>query len=238
MHQVLASPSDDPAFAPTEIDDEGVKLLVQRAQRELDRALKAIDAVNLVDARDQGFANALKARRAVALSQAQRLASKAKGTMATRIHGDMHLGQVLVSGGDVVLIDFEGEPSKPLSERRAKTSPLRDIAGMIRSFDYAAATVERTMKQAEGGEGTTRAHALLTRFRLQAEHALLEGYREGIGRSLTDGEFDLLRLFMMEKAAFEIVYEVANRPDWIGTPLCGLATLTEKFAKRPEPALA
>ena len=238
MHRVLASPSDDPAFAPEVFDDEGVKTLVKRAQRDFDSAMRAIETSDFKDPRDQAFAKTLKTRRTTILAQIERLAKRAKGTIATRVHGDMHLGQVLVSGGDVALIDFEGEPSKPLSERRAKWSPLRDVAGMIRSFDYAAATVERAPKQAEGGEGTQRAHALLVRFRLLAEIALLEGYREGTERALTDAEFDLLRLFMMQKAAFEIGYEAANRPDWIGTPLCGLASLTEKFAKRAEPALA
>jgi maltose alpha-D-glucosyltransferase/alpha-amylase len=109
---------------------------------------------------------------------------------------------------------------------------------MIRSFDYAAASVERTSRHAEAGEGSARAQVLLSHFRRAAEHALLEGYREGTGRSLSDGEFDLLRLFMLEKAAYEIGYEAKNRPDWIGTPLCGLNALTEKFAKRAEAALA
>jgi maltose alpha-D-glucosyltransferase/alpha-amylase len=238
MHRILSLPTDDPGFAPEKIDEAGVKVLTKRAQRELERAIKAIETTEFKDARDEGFAKALKSRRASALAQIERLAARAKGTVATRVHGDMHLGQILVSGGDVSIIDFEGEPSKPLDERRAKISPLRDVAGMIRSFDYAAATVERRSKQAEGGEGAVRAGALLIRFRLTAERALLEGYREGLGRSLSDAEFDLLRLFMMEKAAFEIVYEISNRPDWIGTPLCGLAALTERFAKRQEPALA
>ena len=237
MHRILALPSDDPAFAPEHIDADGVKELILRAQREIEKALKAIESLTLSDPRDQAFAKALQARRSQTLSWVERLAAKAKGTIATRVHGDMHLGQVLVSGGDVALIDFEGEPSKPLSVRRAKTSPLRDVAGIIRSFDYAAATVERSMKHA-GDEGAARGHALLTRFRVLAEIALLEGYCDGTGHRLSDGEFDLLRLFMMEKAAFEIAYEVANRPDWISTPLCGLAALTEKFTRRPEPALA
>jgi maltose alpha-D-glucosyltransferase/alpha-amylase len=125
-----------------------------------------------------------------------------------------------------------------MPERRRKSSPLRDVAGMIRSFDYAAATVERSSYHPEGGEGVVRAHELLARFRLLAEIALLEGYRAGLERPLLEKEFELLRLFMVEKAAYEIGYEIANRPDWIGTPLCGLAALTEKFARRQEPALA
>jgi maltose alpha-D-glucosyltransferase/alpha-amylase len=137
-----------------------------------------------------------------------------------------------------MIIDFEGEPSKPLSERRAKMSPLRDIAGLIRSFDYAAANVERTNRHPEGGEGLLRAEALLSQFRLRAEIALMEGYRDGIDRPLSDAEFDLLRLFIIEKAAYEIVYEVANRPDWLSTPLCGLLSVTEKVSKRKEPAYA
>jgi maltose alpha-D-glucosyltransferase/alpha-amylase len=150
----------------------------------------------------------------------------------------MHLGQLLVSGADVMIIDFEGEPSKPLNERRSKMSPLRDLAGMIRSFDYAAANIERTSRQAEGGEGAAKALALLEHFRLRAEIALLEGYRQGTGRPLSDAQFDLLRLFMIEKAAYEIGYEAANRPDWLTTPLCGLAALTDKLSRRAEVAHA
>ncbi|MBV9331572.1 MAG: maltose alpha-D-glucosyltransferase [Alphaproteobacteria bacterium] len=238
MHKVLAEPSDDPAFAPKVIDTAGTAELEARARREIEHAYEAIETLRLQDEKDQALVRTLKARRAGLLAQVRRLAAKGEGRPATRIHGDMHLGQVLLSGADVAIVDFEGEPSKSLEERRAKTSPLRDLAGMIRSFDYAAATVERNAKQAEGGDGTTRAHALLARFRLQAEIALLEGYRDGSGHSLSDAEFDLLRLFMIEKAAFEVGYEAANRPDWIATPLAGLVALTEKLAKRPESVLA
>jgi len=238
MHRVLAGPTEDPAFAPETLSEEGAKVVAKRAQQEFERALDAAGSASSADNRVQDLARSLKQRRTMVLSQIEKLARKAKGTFVTRIHGDMHLGQVLVAGGDIALIDFEGEPSKPLAERRAKMNPLRDLAGMIRSFDYAAATIERSPKQAEGGEGSTRAKALFARFRLLAEIALLEGYREGTGRVLKEEEFDLLRLFMMEKASFEIAYEAANRPDWIVTPLLGLVSLTDKLAKRGEPALA
>jgi maltose alpha-D-glucosyltransferase/alpha-amylase len=238
MHTALARPTENTAFAPEKLDAAAAKAIAAHALAEFDRALAAIESVSFGEARDAARAKALKSRRAAIGAQIGRLAAKAKGTLATRIHGDMHLGQLLVSGADVMIIDFEGEPSKPLAERRSKMSPLRDLAGMIRSFDYAAANVERTSRQAEGGEGAARALSLLEHFRLRAEIALLEGYRQGTGRPLTDGEFDLLRLFMIEKAAYEIVYEAANRPDWLTTPLCGLAALTDKLSKRAEVAHA
>jgi maltose alpha-D-glucosyltransferase/alpha-amylase len=238
MHLALASENEDPAFAPEKVDAAGAKEVARRAVAQFDRALSAIDAIEFNDEQDARRCEALKSRRSSIVTQIERLASKAKGTLATRIHGDLHLGQLLVSGADVMIIDFEGEPSKPLDERRSKMSPLRDLAGIIRSFDYAASSVERTSRQAEGGEGSARAKALLDQFRLRAEIALLEGYRKGARRVLTDGEFDLLRLFMIEKAAYEIAYEAANRPDWLSTPLCGLSALTEKAAKRTEPAYA
>ena len=238
MHAVLAGDSEDPAFAPQRVDAHGAKLIAKRALDELDRALTALGARDFKDERDADRASVLKSRRNAIASQIERLAAKAKGTLATRIHGDLHLGQLLVSGADVAIIDFEGEPSKALDDRRSKMHPLRDIAGLIRSFDYAAASVERTNRHPTGSDGSLRAEALLHQFRLRAEIALLEGYRDGIGRPLTSDEFDLLRLFIIEKAAYEIVYEVANRPDWLSTPLCGLLALTEKTAKRTEPAYA
>ena len=162
------------------------------------------------------------------------LFAKGCGCLRTRIHGDFHLGQVLVSAGDVVIIDFEGEPTKPLAERRAKSSPMRDVAGMIRSFDYAAAITERDRKLASGASGEARAFELLRDFRRLAEDAFLEGYVEGRGEPLTANEKCLIDAFTIEKAAYEIAYEIANRPDWVDVPLRGLASPLERIpAKEP-----
>jgi predicted trehalose synthase len=125
----------------------------------------------------------------------QRLAATPRGTK-TRVHGDLHLGQILVTGDDFVILDFEGEPARPLAERKAKRSPLVDVAGMIRSFHYAAV-----------GENAPDWYTT-------SKRAFLEGYGE-VDRELLD-------LFLLEKCLYEIGYEMNNRPDWVHIPLAGL----------------
>ena len=144
----------------------------------------------------------------------------------------MHLGQVLVAGADTQIIDFEGEPSKSIEQRRDKASPLRDIAGVIRSFDYAAAKVARG-RAAAAPETEARAANLLQRFRNEAASALLAGYAVGAADALPPIDADLLDLFTVEKAAYEIGYEAANRPDWLSVPLNGLAQLADRLLGGP-----
>jgi maltose alpha-D-glucosyltransferase/alpha-amylase len=111
---------------------------------------------------------------------------------------------------------------------------MRDVAGMIRSFDYAAAITERDRKLASGASGEARAFELLRDFRRLAEDAFLEGYVEGRGEPLTANEKCLIDAFTIEKAAYEIAYEIANRPDWVDIPLRGLDSLLERIpAKEP-----
>ena len=129
--------------------------------------------------------------------------------MKTRTHGDYHLGQVLWTGSDFVIIDFEGEPSRSLAERRAKRSPLRDVAGMLRSFHYAAHAAA-----ADGG-------ATAEQWAADSQAAFLAAWREA-APSLAPG-LSLLPLFAAEKALYELAYELNNRPDWIRIPLQALA---------------
>ncbi|MGN6377236.1 MAG: hypothetical protein ACTHMG_17000, partial [Sphingomonas sp.] len=144
-------------------------------------------------------------------------------------HGDLHLGQILVTGNDVMIIDFEGEPKRPLAERRGKDLALRDVAGMLRSFDYAAAVAERARP---AGAETWQAHADegAAMFRARAVEAFLTGYANPHATAEAEAEPEaasetdpLLDLFLIEKAAYEVGYEAANRPDWIGVPAAGLA---------------
>jgi maltose alpha-D-glucosyltransferase/alpha-amylase len=225
MHAILAQPSDDDAFAPEPTRPDDAIALAETVQTQVSSALEALRQAapslppELSDLAGQLFdkAHDLSARIVA-------LASTSVGAQRTRIHGDLHLGQVLIAGGDVMIIDFEGEPARPLEQRRAKQLPLRDVAGMLRSFDYAAARVGRDLPTT-APSAQAKAHAGLERFRSLAAEAFLAGYAEGGGQ--IDGP--LLDLLQLEKSAYEVVYEAANRPDWIEVPLRGLAALAQRL---------
>jgi maltose alpha-D-glucosyltransferase / alpha-amylase len=221
MHSLLAQPSNDPAFAPERTGEEEADALRLRVRGEVETAFELAHRAGAAEA------EALLARRDALLAAVDRLARGSVGTNRTRIHGDLHLGQVLVTGSDVMVIDFEGEPAKSLEERRAKDDPMRDVAGVVRSLDYAAAVVARNLPAAAETE-QERANRVFDEFREQAVAAFLGGYAEVTG--VEAGE--LLDLYLIEKAAYEVRYEAANRPDWIGVPLAGLARIAERLAER------
>ena len=134
---------------------------------------------------------------------------------------------MLVAGDDAIIIDFEGEPLKPLAERRTKSSPLRDVAGMLRSFDYVSGMIARGDLLKKEGEAAVSASRILDEFAETAGQAFLEGYAIGRGTPLTMQEQSLLSVFALEKAAYEIAYEENNRPDWIDLPLRGFIKLAK-----------
>ena len=147
-----------------------------------------------------------------------------------RIHGDLHLGQALVSQGDVYFIDFEGEPARPLEERREKSSPLRDVAGMLRSFDYAAASAILAGGAGQSDIALARKRGIIERFRQVSENGFLAAYAHASellprGAATPQGRSALLNLFLLQKVGYEVAYEAAHRPGWLGVPLRGLAAL-------------
>jgi maltose alpha-D-glucosyltransferase/alpha-amylase len=146
----------------------------------------------------------------------------------TRVHGDFHLGQVLVASGDAYIIDFEGEPATSIAERRAKTSPLRDVAGLLRSIDYAGAAVTEGKGLATAPIDAAQRDRLIEEFRTRASRAFLKEYWATRGGGDV-AERTVLGLFLLEKAAYEIAYEAANRPSWIAVPLGGLSRLTKRI---------
>jgi maltose alpha-D-glucosyltransferase/alpha-amylase len=150
----------------------------------------------------------------------------------TRIHGDYHLGQVLLAKDDWIIVDFEGEPAKPIRQRRAKYSPLRDVAGMLRSIDYALAMALTRLPQAASppSEGVLQFGRM---WRDTAVDAFLSGYHEIVtGATDPSTRRRWLDLFMLEKACYEIVYEVNNRPDWLPIPLRGVAAILDGARNR------
>jgi maltose alpha-D-glucosyltransferase/alpha-amylase len=229
LHQALALASQDPAFAPEVAGEAQAAEWVDSARAQLERAFAALDGV----AEPSPIQQHLQSLRTRIEPVLQRLAASAPGALLTRVHGDFHLGQILVVQDDAYLIDFEGEPARPPEERRAKTSPLRDMAGFLRSLDYAAAMLER----GEGGVAATvdeRTAAFLTAFRQRSGKHFRAAYCRVLHETATpwaprEAVAPLLALFLIEKGAYEIAYEAANRPAWIDVPVRGLAILLDEL---------
>ena len=229
MHTVLAQPSDDPAFAPEEAGEKDIDAWVARATDIVDRAFDLLKAqATWVDETVEARAKQLLSRHQALSKELKRLAASALGTPKTRIHGDFHLGQLLVTSGDIYIIDFEGEPGRPLAERRAKASPLRDVAGLLRSFDYAVAATADPKNVAAARLESDTLNAFLTQLCDSAQAAFLHAYHESIGAKPNS---KLLDFFLIEKAAYELAYEAANRPAWLPIPVEGLVKLTERILR-------
>ena len=145
-----------------------------------------------------------------------------------RVHGDYHLGQILMAGDSYYVIDFEGEPMKDISERIRKYPPEKDIAGMIRSLDYLLQSVFKL-------NGIGGSEEFINSTRVRAENAFVDAYRETVGADLgllgSDPEFAdmMLRMFVAEKSAYELLYELNNRPDWVKVPLNSISRIFREF---------
>ncbi len=236
LHAVLAAPSDDAAFSPEPATQDDSTAWAEGVLAQLDPALDLLSRPrDWPDAAVAVSVSELLERRTALRQLVHELARSAAGALRTRVHGDFHLGQVLVAQGDAVIVDFEGEPARPLSERRAKGSPLRDVAGLLRSFDYAAAVAAQAGANSSAAAAPAeRRVALLEQFRERASGSFLEAYREveraaPVRWAPEDVQAALLDLFLIEKAAYEILYEAANRPTWIGLPLRGLANIADRL---------
>ncbi len=235
LHEVFSQPTDDPAFRPEPVTEADLAGWADGAIEQIDRAMPALRrlAEGPADDGTAAMARDVVAREAQLHGLARRLAAAGAGALRTRVHGDFHLGQVLVTGGDAYLIDFEGEPAKSMEQRRAHSSGLRDVAGMLRSFDYAAATASSRL-HGTSERAAERREALVEQFRSRAGADFLAAYREVLEASEVRwapraAEQALLDLFLLEKAAYEIRYEADNRPDWIGIPLGGLDQIVTRL---------
>lgn len=147
-----------------------------------------------------------------------------RGLTAQRVHGDLHLGQTLRTSLDWKLVDFEGEPAKDLALRRLPDSPWRDVAGMIRSFDYAALSVARDLST--GSDEALRVAHRAGEWTARNTEAFLAGYAEQRGAPVTEAEQTLLTAYLADKAVYEVLYETRNRPGWASIPLSALARIS------------
>ncbi|HKU70385.1 MAG TPA: maltose alpha-D-glucosyltransferase [Burkholderiales bacterium] len=239
LHRALSTVTGNAAFDPepaTPLDYQAWK------GRALDEARATLQ---LLEQRAAGFAapladavQSLLKRRAALLYVIESCAVPRSPTQKTRHHGDYHLGQVLVRENDFVIIDFEGEPGRSQTERRAKQSPLRDVAGMLRSFDYAQWTALKGA--AKSPQDHARLQPLAAEWQTQARHAFLAAYAVAAAPAGSDAGLadvaGLLRLFELEKALYELRYEINNRPDWVHIPLQGIDALMEGAGSQPKPA--
>lgn len=207
MHATLAGSVDDPSFAPEQATRETFSLLAATVDDEIEQLALHLPADEPV-AQLAGSADAA------------RELMRSLGTVASlgkliRHHGDLHLGQVLWTEDDWFVVDFEGEPARPLAERRTKRSPLRDVAGVLRSFDY-------LVRVGGGGDELER------RLRDEFVTAYL-GAVHGAGILPPHEDVErLIAIFELEKAVYELRYELAHRPDWVWIPVAGLQGLLER----------
>jgi len=238
MHVALARDTDDPDFAPEPLVAEDVAGWTDTAVAEASAALDLL-ASRLADLPADALApaTALLGGRAALMDTIRAAARPMTGGLKIRIHGDLHLGQVLVAAGDAIIVDFEGEPLRPLAERRAKSAPARDVAGMLRSLDYAADAAMRDLTPPPPGPPDPRPD-LVRRWRGAAREVFLAAYIAGLGETAiwpaeqADREA-LVDLFVAGKAAYELTYELTNRPAWVGIPIAALLALAG--VQVPEP---
>jgi maltose alpha-D-glucosyltransferase/alpha-amylase len=233
LHRTLAGASGNPAFEPEAIDDKDVAQWRAQALHEMRLAFAALqNGSRTASDETRAAVLALLKRRNECIELIKSLSSTVEATK-TRIHGDLHLGQVLLAQRRWYVIDFEGEPARDLAYRRSKQSPLRDIAGMLRSFDYVAHSAVRSAATSMGSARQALVERALE-WRDVAIDAFLAAYREAVGdmSSYPRREADAKRLtdlFMLEKACYEIRYEAASRPDWLGIPVAGALAILDSY---------
>jgi len=232
LHIALASRDDDPAFKPEPFTPHYQRSIYQFMRTQLVQMLQV--AKKRADDRPE-VAELLKREGELHERVRQVLDGRVEASRI-RIHGDYHLGQVLYTGNDFVIIDFEGEPARPLSERRIKRSALRDVAGMLRSFHYAPYAV--LFGAAPGSYVREEDRALLENgaryWHAWVSAAFLRAYLNESAKSKVahlpknpESTETLLNAYLLEKAVYEVVYELNNRPDWVRIPLRGLLDLLD-----------
>jgi maltose alpha-D-glucosyltransferase/alpha-amylase len=234
MHRALAEyAGDDPAFAPEPITREDVREWREALAEAAARMLAALERERpRLPEPARALAERLLAARERLFAAIGALIPEAVEAQKTRIHGDFHLGQVLVAQNDFFIIDFEGEPARPLAARRQKGPPLRDVAGMIRSFDYAVVTAVRQL-----AESRPAARPRMTQLAESWRQRAVDGFRAAYRRTMRGCPAypaskrlarQMTTFFMLEKAVYEVSYELANRPGWVEIPLQGVLDILDR----------
>jgi maltose alpha-D-glucosyltransferase/alpha-amylase len=231
LHCALARSTASPAFAPEPLSDADVADWKRRVREEADAAFGLLaQRLGSLPEAARADAEALLGMRQPIVERIDSFAAATHAMRKIRFHGDYHLGQVLVAQNDFIIIDFEGEPARPLEERRQKGSPWRDVAGMLRSFDY----VKRAALSESAGSDEQLAllAPLAGAWEAEVRGEFLAAYDEGTRQCGLYGDFaqarDLLGLFELNKALYELRYEIDNRPEWVRVPIQGILALAEE----------
>jgi maltose alpha-D-glucosyltransferase/alpha-amylase len=237
LHRAFAIEVDDPAFRPEPASPRDLEAWGEQVREQASAARSAltrsISSGDLSEDVHQQVEEVLSLWPKIGRLIDQALPKRLK-VMKTRHHGDLHLGQVVVVREDFFILDFEGEPVRTMEQRRSKHSPLRDVAGIIRSFNYAALTASHD-HIASRPDFEEQLETAMRQFEELATAHFLEGYRETINGCSSVPEDPkafqrLLNLFVLEKALYEVCYEAANRPDWLRIPLTGVQRLIASAA--------
>ncbi|MFL9609968.1 maltose alpha-D-glucosyltransferase [Methylobacillus sp. Pita2] len=242
LHIALAKDTENPSFSPGVFSTPQVGAWRDKLHEQAEDVLALLDRGPWSSDTDAQHASAICSRREQLLQTIDELVQHVVGQPRIRIHSDFHLGQVLMISGDVMIIDFEGEPARSLEQRRQKDHPFRDVAGLLRSFSYAAAHVEKSDMDKPASEDAERRQGLLRDYEECSKRAFMQAYFAhshlptpsqapdsalGLAEELPAGDQAMLNLCLLEKVIYEIAYEAANRPAWIGIPMRGLLGLLD-----------
>ncbi len=231
MHLALAAETSDPDFAPEPFDHAALQAVCESMTSTTRRTMELLrKKSNDLPEKIRAELLDLIAHETEILHRQSRVPERGIAATRTRIHGDFHLGQALDTGCDFVFLDFEGEPARPLAERRMKRSPLYDVAGMLRSFHYAAHHALSQHPLRDGSDGELQAWAEIWAQRIGRD--FLDAYLDAArGASFLPADPKslaiLLEALLLEKAAYEVWYELNNRPDWAFIPARGIRQILE-----------
>ena len=228
LHKALAARTGNPAFDPEPVTSDDMSIWSRQIQEEVEDSLTRLEAaIAGLSEPVRRDAQLLLDHRSAILDRLRASVRQPMQTVKIRYHGDYHLGQVLLTQNDFVIIDFEGEPARQISERSRKHSPLKDVAGMLRSFSYAAYSA--LASGVERPEDLALLEPVVQEWKAEAGRVFLVAYEEAVREAglYPQGEslHHLLDLFVLEKAFYELRYELDHRPDWVGIPLRGILEL-------------
>ncbi len=240
-HRALAQEKRRADFTPRPLTGVELETVADGAVRRAQHILEVLNAgVGALPEELHELADRVLGAGPQLLARFQHLTRLREAGQRIRVHGDYHLGQVLLTGEDWLLLDFEGEPMRPLADRRQKQSPLKDVAGMLRSFDYAAQAVRLEAPADLAPEVAAARAGWCGAWSQWLGAAFVAGYLEGVeGADLLPPDAEardtLLDAFLLDKAFYELEYELSNRPDWVGVPLAGIAAIAARRPAEPGP---